>query len=161
MDAKQYRLYVASPVLSYLALSDPSREEIMMMTAAQESHMGHYIHQLGNGPALGIDEMEPFTYADMWHRVLPGRPSLMEKVRSIAGAWHAPDAIPDPEEMIGNLNFATAMAVVKYLSIPAKLPPADQPAALAIYYKKYYNTAGGAAQVHQVLENYHRYVEAA
>ena len=40
-------------------------ENLLMGTAAQESALGEYIRQLGNGPALGIFQMEPETFDDI------------------------------------------------------------------------------------------------
>ena len=130
------------------------------MTAAQESNLGQYIHQTGKGPACGIYEMEPATHDSLWSTALARDTQLATKVRNLAGAWHS-GQIPDAEEMIGNLYYATAMARVKYKIIPASIPAADQIEALANYYKTYYNTAMGAATVPQVIANYRKYALAA
>lgn len=160
MQADQLRQYIIQPVLNYLGLYSASAEELLMMTAAQESHLGQYIHQLGNGPACGIFEMEPFTHDDIWKNYLSYHGDLADKVKSLNSAWRDIGEQPDAEEMIGNNFYACGMARVFYFRIPNALPPADQIEALAIYYKNHYNTAQGAATVPQVLDNYHRYVSA-
>ena len=43
-------------------LYSPEVVELLMGTCAQESTMGKYRKQLGNGPALGIFQMEPFVF---------------------------------------------------------------------------------------------------
>ena len=46
-----------------------SREavDLLMVTAAQESHCGEYIQQIGGGPAMGIFQMESDTLADLYN----------------------------------------------------------------------------------------------
>lgn len=155
MKADQLTKYVIQPVLKYLGLYSPEAETLLLLTAAQESHVGEYIHQTGGGPAKGIFEMEDVTYDDMWSRVLPRHPVLETRVKNLAGPW-AGISRPHSDEMNGNLNFACAMCRIKYLSIPRPIPTLLYD--IAGYYKEFYNTPLGAATVDEALKNYHRYV---
>ena len=49
-------------VLMKYDLYSRNAEELLMLTAACESNLGHYFKQLGGGPALGIFQVEPATY---------------------------------------------------------------------------------------------------
>jgi hypothetical protein len=63
MNPKQLRELVIRPVLEYLHPDIPyshEAEDLLMMIAAHESHLGEYVKQV-QGPALGIYQMEPDT----------------------------------------------------------------------------------------------------
>jgi len=57
-------------VLKNYDLYSRDAEELLMLTAACESNLGHYFKQLGNGPALGIFQVEPATYDWMQTKVM-------------------------------------------------------------------------------------------
>jgi len=156
--ASQFRDLVVSPTLEYLGLNSPAAVNLLLMTCAQESHFGQYLHQLGSGPALGVYQMEPFTYHSHWERLNGRTDGMAGKVRALAGYRWATSAIP-ADEMIGNLAYATAMCRVHYYLRPEPLPAADDIAGLARYYKQWYNTPAGAARVPDVIDNYHKFVE--
>ena len=46
-----------------------SKESVLVisMIIAHESKRGHYLKQLGKGPALGLVQMEPVTHDDTWN----------------------------------------------------------------------------------------------
>jgi len=155
--ADQFRDLVVAPTLDAIGLNSPAAVNLLLMTCAQESHFGQYLHQLGKGPAVGVYQMEPVTYRNHWENFLNRRP-LGSKVRMLAGYRYASREIP-AEEMIGNLFFATAMCRIHYYRRPEALPAADDIAGLARYYKQWYNTPAGAANVDEVIDNYHRFVE--
>ena len=69
IDKTQLRTLVKD-VLTFLNLHSQAAEDLVMGTIAQESRMGTYIRQLGNGPALGISQMEPATHNDIWNNFL-------------------------------------------------------------------------------------------
>ena len=58
MDPKQLKELIER-VLRKVNLYSDAAVDLLMLTAAQESACGKYIRQLGNGPALGIFQMEP------------------------------------------------------------------------------------------------------
>jgi hypothetical protein len=117
--------------------------ELLMLTAAQESHLGTYLTQV-NGPALGIFQMEPATFYDTRDRY------FIPKVGD--------DYIYDePEILIASLNEAILYARAKYLLVPEPLPSKDSVVDMARYYKKYWNTKLGKATVREAVQNYNRF----
>lgn len=154
MDSKQFRSLIVRPALSEIGLHSDAAEELLMLTAAQESKLGYYIHQI-KGPALGPFQMEPATYNDIWDNYLRFKPELAEKIKRIAGVH---TIIPPADMMVYNLKLAAAMARIHYLRVPHSLPTEDDVAGLAKYWKDHYNTYLGAGTPEEAMENYGRYV---
>lgn len=136
-------------VLESIDLSSPAAVELLMLTAAQESGLGTYLRQKG-GPALGIFQMEPATFRDMWTNYLQHWGQSAEKVRRFDSP--ADDLL----EMEANLPYQIAMARMMYRRVKEPLPAADDVFALASYYKRYWNTLLGAATIQQAVESYRR-----
>ena len=61
-------------------------------------------------------------------------------------------------QMVWNLAYATAIARVVYLRVPAPLPPATDLVALAAYWKRWYNTRAGSGTSAEFIANYRRFV---
>lgn len=153
IDALQLRHEIIRPVLEHLDPVMPyslAAENLLMGTCAQESRMGTFIVQLGEGPARGIFQMEPATHEDIWKNFLAHRMGLGSKVRQQAryssGSFTA--------ELAGNLYYAAAMCRVHYYRVPMALPDADNVAELAHYWKLYYNTPEGKGTVEEFIKNY-------
>ena len=159
MNSQQFRILAVRPALQYIGLWSASAEELLMLTAAQESHLGEYLHQLGSGPAVGAFEMEPFTHDDIWRSFLQGKANLATKVRDLAGYRWRTAAFPPASEAAGNLYYGCAMTRVFYLRCPGALPDPHDVRGMAQYYKLHYNTPEGAATVDQAIDNYRRYVQ--
>jgi len=158
IDPNQFRQLIIRPALEALGgrLWSPSAENLLMGTAAQESRLGNYIHQLGRGPAVGPFQMEPATHDDIWERYLRYKRWLNITVHEAAGI-EGEEKLP-ADYMIYNLRYAAAMARIHYLRVPQALPEADDIEGLAAYWKRYYNTYLGAGTVEEFIENYHRFV---
>lgn len=156
INADQLRHDVIRPTLKRIALYSKAAENLLMGTAAQESHLGTYLRQMGGGPAVGIFQMEPATHYDLWHNYLRYKVSLANEIRAIAGV--PLDRIPKAEAMVGNLYYATAMARIHYLRRPEALPLADNPVDLGEYWKRYFNTHLGRGTVDEFVHNYNRFV---
>lgn len=152
MDPKQLRELIED-VLKEMGLYSEAAVELLLLTAAQESHCGKYIRQLGGGPALGIFQMEPATHADIWMNYLVHRKDLASKVNYVAGATSVEDSLT----MRGNLIYQIAMARIHYLRVKEELPNGDY-FEMAKYWKKYWNTYKGAGTVEEAIENYRRFV---
>ncbi|HLS52714.1 MAG TPA: hypothetical protein VK031_01995 [Tissierellaceae bacterium] len=146
----QLRKYVIQPALRYIGAYSEDAEELLILTAAQETHLGQDLHQV-NGPALGIFQMEPATAQDIYDNFLIYRPHLLTLVSDLAIGQHVED------ELCGNLYYAAAMARCTYLRHSEPLPDKNNLRGMAEYYKKYYNTVKGAAKLEDIFENYHRY----
>lgn len=146
---------IIRPTLQYLNLWSEAAENLLLGTAAQESALGTYIHQLGKGPALGIYQMEPNTHKDIHSNFLKYRDELRNKIANLAG--YSPSGNAE-DDLVGNLYYATAMCRVHYLRVPKPLPAANNIEGLAAYWKKYYNTPLGAGTEQQFIDNYKKYV---
>lgn len=155
ISCKDLRELVVRPTLKHLNLWSPAAEDLILGTAAQESAMGTYLAQI-NGPALGIYQMEPRTWADILVNFLSFKESLDKLVEDLK----TKDCIVSgPEEMIGNLYYATAMCRIHYYRVPEALPVHKDVKGYARYWKKYYNTELGKGTEDEFIENYKRYVK--
>lgn len=128
-----------------------SREavDLLMLTAAQESHLGTYIVQKGGGPAQGIFQMEPLTEEDIWHNYLEYREDLRDYVL---------DTCPEGtfSSLETDLVYQILMARLHYRRVPSPLPKGIE--GMANYWKKFYNTNEGKGTVEEAVANYKRFV---
>jgi len=133
----------------------PAARQLLLATFAQESHCGEYLKQV-RGPALGMPQMEPATIADLYKNFATGaRKELLYKFLSMAEIQY-----PGLIGMVGNLNYATALARMNYRRFPAALPMFGDQSAMWKYYKKYWNSVAGAATKEDFDTNWMRYVKA-
>lgn len=138
-------------VLVELDLYSANACELLMLTAAQESHLGYYIKQVGSGPAKGIFQMEPSTEKDIWKNYLKYKPDLAKRVGAMLG-----EADWESLQLTGNLLYQIAMARVHYYRRPEALPSRNNVDAMARYWKKHYNTHLGKGTVYEAVKNYNR-----
>lgn len=150
VNAHHLRHFVVKVALQHIGLYSKAAENLIMGTGAQESHL-EYLKQI-KGPAIGLFQMEPNTYNDIWDNYLKYKPELANNLRSLAGV--KPGNVPHVNMMIGNLYYAAAMCRVYYLRIKAALPDADDVEGMAAYWKKYYNTHLGKGTEEQFVKNY-------
>ncbi len=150
MNAEQFRQYVIRPALVWLGMDSPAAEALLLGTAAQESGLGCYLRQVGGGPALGVFQMEPATYRDIWSRFVATRPEIAGR---LASRW---PQTPEPEAMVTDLFLAAVMCRLHYRRVTAPLPEADDIAGLAAYWKRHYNTPAGAGSEAEFLRNWRR-----
>ena len=153
MDVTQLVDLVIVPTLHHIKLYSDEAVELIAGTIAQESAMGKYIHQV-KGPALGICQMEPATYQDIYENFLKYRPSLREKLSQLCSEHLG----AQPNEMIGNLNYAVAMCRVHYFRVPKRLPKVGNVKAQAAYWKRWYNTPLGRGTEQEYVHNFKRYI---
>jgi hypothetical protein len=136
--------------LQEVQLYTPEALQLLLGTAAQESHLGEYIEQI-HGPAKGVFQMEPATYTDIWRNYLHYKPVLKDKVLNFCVTGDNAD------EMRWNLKLAIVMARVHYLrdreAIPFNLVEQSK------YYKRVYNTIYGKATPEEYVKNYLRFVK--
>lgn len=154
MDSSHLREHVVGPILEHIGLWSQAAENLVLGTAAQESHMGEYLVQLGNGPALGIYQIEPATHDDIYRSYLNYKPPLRSKVTSLLTK-----ELTKKHNLVFNLAYSTAICRVIYYRVPASLPDSGDVHGLAEYWKKYYNTVSGAGTVQEFIENYNKYVK--
>ena len=154
MDATQFRELIVRPSLEEVGLHSDAAEDLVMGTAAQESHL-QYVKQLGGGPALSLFQIEPATYNDYWDNYLQHREDLSDKIfEAIQYDDEVQKVPPDPERMVWDLKFASIMCRIHYRRISEALPQSGDVAGYAAYWKKYYNTVHGAGTEEEFVQNY-------
>lgn len=141
LNCKQFQEYIVKPTLDKLVMNSDAAVELLLFTCAVESVGGSYLKQI-KGPALGIYQMEPATYNDIWQNFIKGNQNLLLQFGLHFNAYQ----MPPEERLIYDLEFATAMARVHYKRVPKPLPDPAIPNDIWEYYKKYYNTAKGSAE---------------
>ncbi|GAG58755.1 unnamed protein product [marine sediment metagenome] len=134
--------------------------ELLMMTAAQESHCGRYLVQQGCGVALGIFQMEPATYHDLFDNYLRYHQVLKCNLEG-----HFKVHVDNFRiNLQGNLPYQIVIARLQYRRFPEALPGYNSEGkldtyAMACYYKKYWNTHKGKATVAEALYKYDKYAK--
>lgn len=155
LNASQLRNLIIKPALLDLLRYSEEAEELLIFTCATESNGGTYIHQV-KGPALGIYQMEPATYNDIWVNYINYKNDLKLQL------LHKFDAprIPEEDRMVYDLRYATAMARIFYMRVKEELPKANDVDAIWNYYKKYYNTVLGKAEKEESIAKYKKFIRA-
>lgn len=153
LDCSQFRSLIVEPVLSKLRVYSKNAEELLVFTCAAESLGGTLLQQV-KGPALGIYQMEPNTYTDIWVNYIRARNQLATLMALHFGC----NKIPDVDRMVYDLHYATAMARIHYLRMPGNLPDAKDIDGIWDYYKKYYNTEKGKAKKEDSIKKYQDFI---
>lgn len=154
INPKQLRELIIQPTLRYLEPQINYSEdavELLMMTAAHESHLGTYIQQV-KGPAQGIYQMEPSTEEDIHRNFLEYKDRIAQDIAGLTLISEIGD------ELQGNLYYATAMARVHYYRVPEKLPSRHDVEGMAKYAKRFYNSKLGKATANDYAQAYRRLV---
>lgn len=138
-------------VLKELNLHSDNAVNLLIGTAAQESHLGRYRKQLGGGPALGIFQMEPATFDDIVKNYLRYKPELAARIERVARISRF-----KAEDLENNDLLATCMARVHYLRVREAIPSDLE--GWARYWKRYYNTPLGKGTEEEFIANYKRFV---
>jgi len=159
MKYSQVKECIVIPVLKQMSIPySEEAVELLLMTIAHESNGGEYIKQI-EGPAYSIYQIEPATYKDILENYLAYRADLEADL----ARW---GACGEAEEMIGNMNYATAMARIHYWRVSEALPVLDRSQVeleydflveLAHYAKDHYNTHLGKATPEKYLSDYLRW----
>lgn len=150
MDRSEVRRLIAD-TLDEIGLFSGNVTEILMGTCAQESHLGVYRKQLRGGPALGIFQMEPATFMDIYQNYLRFKPELLKKVMKTANV-----TVLKPSDLVENDVLAVAMARIHYLRVKEAIPVDLK--GWAWYWKQYYNTPAGKGTEVEFIKNYKRFV---
>ena len=154
IKSSHLRQFIIKPALEAINSYSLDAEELLMFTCAAESLGGFLLHQI-NGPALGIFQMEPATYHDIWRNFINLKPRLSTMFATNLNL----STIPKEEELIYNLKLAAVMARTHYLRVKEPLPKHDDIEAIWNYYKKYYNTNLGKAKREEAVEKYLKYAK--
>lgn len=137
--------------LKQLGKYSPDAVNLILGTIAHESAYGKHRRQLGNGPALGICQIEPNTFNDCVVNYLNFRPELKNKIREICEIEYF-----NPKDLEFNDKLSICIARVKYGRDSEPIPNTIE--GYANYWKRVYNSEYGAGKPEEFIENYHRYV---
>ena len=153
INIDQLKKYIVEPTLKEFHMHSKAAVNLLLGTAAVESRMGEYIHQI-NGPALGIYQMEPATHEDIYENYLKYHGDIERLLDKFN--W---SKTPYSSELMYNLRYATVMCRLHYYRVNEILPEADNINGLAVYWKRYYNTENGKGTVSGFISTYNKYVE--
>lgn len=153
LNVAQFRELIVKSTLNDLLMYSENAEELMVFTCAVESLGGTYLRQV-NGPALGIYQMEPQTYNDIWQNYIKTNGKLL---MAFLSSFHI-GFMPPEEMLIYDLRFATAMTRLFYRRILQPIPAATDIDGIWNYYKLYYNTAKGAAVKEDSIKKYYDFI---
>ena len=161
MDPSQLKKHIEY-ILIDMDMFSESAVDLLMLTCAQESHMGYYIEQI-DGPARGIFQMEPGTHNFLWKYI--DRKGDHFKSMKIDPFSIAPDFNGTRDQVL-NIAYQIAMARINYWRYPDQIPAREKYDskevyiwALAEYWKKHWNTYKGKGTVKEAHDNSYRYVE--
>lgn len=150
-----FKNHIVTPTLQYLDVEIPysiEAEQLVLGTCQVESALA-YLKQMGDGPTLGVCQMEPATHNDIWQNFLAYDEDLADRVANISGGWPM-----GPEQLTGNLNYAAAMCRVHYWRQPDPLPEPGDSQAMGECWKKLYNTPAGAGTVEKFVGAFDEFV---
>lgn len=149
LNVQQLKELIIKPSLIDLIMFNDDAMELLVFTCAVESLGGTYLKQI-NGPALGIYQMEPATYNDIWQNYINNRKDLSLLMATNFDC----SRIPDEDRLTYDLRFATALCRIHYSRVLEPLPKQSDVQSLWNYYKKYYNTSQGAALHDESIRKY-------
>jgi len=142
LDQAQLRNLIVKPPLDFMGLGGLSAENLIIGTGIIESRLT-YIKQTP-GPALSLWQIEPATYNDLRTRSCLKYPKIVSKMLQFLKM----DMLPfKADYLAGNLYAAVMIARMKYYFDRDPLPAADDFEAMALYYKRIYNTYKGATDI--------------
>lgn len=127
--------------------STTAAEQLVLGTAAVESNFV-WLRQHGHGPALGLWQMEPFTFNDLVKRY----PAWMMREG-------ADVEVPcEPSVVAWNLRLGSIMCRLKYRDDPHPLPEPGDVAALADTWKRCYNSRLGAGKPEDFVRAWEQFI---
>lgn len=144
LNLKQFK-YLVRTVLDAINLGGDTAVNLLTGTALYESDL-IYLLQFPVAHAVSLFQIEKATYLGLRER-LKRKPDLRNKILAYCSLTDIPE---DYNHLVGNIALSIIMARLKYYLIPNPLP-ANEPLALAQYYKQFYNTPQGKADVNKAV----------
>ena len=152
-DITQFREDIVAPALNAVGIRSPEYVELLVFTCAVESAGGTYVKQI-QGPALGIYQIEPNTFTDIWHNYILRKPDIVNMLSLNLGIHR----IPAPLDLITNLSLSSVMCAMIYKA--RKVNPVDSnPETLWSLYKEFYNTPAGKAEHDACMKAYKKFTK--
>lgn len=153
MLKKQYTNLILIPLLKLCNFYSVDALHLMLGTLICETNF-EFLKQEG-GPALGIYQIEPSTYAAIC-KYLNRSDNRPMRDRILAGCFY--DNFPTENALTSNLALNTLIARTKYFMIPEQLPNFKDIQGQAKYYKNYYNTAFGEGSLDRYVSLYTKFI---
>lgn len=153
LNHDQLRDLVIKPTLDKLHMNTDFAVNLLLFTCAVESDGGTYLKQI-KGPALGIYQMEPATYNDIWQNYIKHHPHLSLILGTNFNAYR----MPAEDRLIYDLEFATVMARLHYRRVSAPFPKNNDAEGYWEYYKAHFNTVAGKAKKEASLARYKKFL---
>ena len=153
-DITQFREDILTPCLEALQIREPGYKELLVFTCANESAGGTYVKQI-NGNALGIYQIEPNSFSDLWTNYILRKPDVLNLLSLNLGVHR----FPAPIDIMSNLLLASALCVLFYKWKKAPIPELSESTLWSIY-KEYYNTSEGKAEEQTALKAYRKFIRA-
>ena len=141
LAATLLRSMVIRPALTKINLWSRSAEELVLGTAIVESGLT-YLKQHGEGPALGLWQVEPATHEDLYTNYLHYRQDLGMALAELRAAGASMD-----DNLAANLLYGVAVCRLIYYRRPEPFPEAGDIEGQAAFWKQHYNTPFGAGTV--------------
>ena len=155
LEVEHVRELIVKPACYRIDMYSASAEHIVLGTGLTESKLSA-LRQYGDGPALGLFQMEPATHLSLWVHSIPGVTGLAQKLKALlAPVDHEGLPHPNPLAITHNLLYAAAMCRVRYYIVPKRLPLQNDPMGMAVYWLRYYN-AGGKGTIAAALPHFQR-----
>jgi hypothetical protein len=142
MNILQFDKYILVPTLNTLGLYSPAAHVLMLGTGIIESNF-ESIKQ-DNGPAMGFYQIEEPTYNDIL-RYINRWENAKLKETCMSACFYV--AWPPAIALMSDIKWSVVIARLKYHMISALFPDSMDFKGMAAYYKKYYNTADGKADL--------------
>ncbi|WPZ36699.1 hypothetical protein T8K17_11190 [Thalassobaculum sp. OXR-137] len=153
LNPYQFRTDVVAPAIKALGprFHTPAAEGLVFCTALAESNLT-YLRQHGDGPALGLFQVEVATFNDIYRRYLGTRPDITRNLQPLM-TGEAPHL-----QLITNLSFAAAICRLRYWMDPSPLPAYEDADGMGATWKRVYNTELGAGVPAHFADLYRKYV---
>ena len=152
MNKEQLVNLVIIPTLKKIPKGYSTEAEMaIVMIIAHESLRGEYLKQMGNGPALGLINMEPDTHNCTWHN----GDSIWDnalKMGIITQCDYVNKSHPKPERLNYDFMYNVFMARQRLFMKKEKLPSTELE--MANYLKRHWNSIHGAATSNSYLNDY-------
>lgn len=127
---------------------------LLLLTSAQETHLGTYLRQWPHGPGRGIFSMEPIAERDIWERCLLVHDYRRRALTRISGVF----SMENNGAMEWNLAYQICMCRLHYLLVPDPLPDYEDVRGMACYWDHFYNKNPKKGFPEEAMLNYRRYV---
>lgn len=148
-----YLRQIIATTLKLMDMYSSVAAELLLLTAAHESHLGKFLCQNGSGPALGLYQMEPATLHDIYVNYLNHRPERGGMVERLTGI-----SVPSMAHLQHDPIYSTVMARLHYRRVSDPFPQPGDLNGLAEYAKEHFNTPLGKATVEKYIDDYQQLV---